>query len=80
MSDQWISVNREEKAMVGHGVQVIGRFGRNPAHMFTGEGVYTTFSLANVENTLGTRASTLRSPEFVLAADAYSQVLFGCQV
>jgi hypothetical protein len=80
MSDQWISVNKEEKAMVGHGVQAIGRSGRNPAHMFTGEGVYTTFSAANVENTFRTLAPALRSPEFVLATNAYSQVLFGCQV
>jgi hypothetical protein len=60
MSDQWISVNKEEKAMVGHGVQAIGRSGRNPAHMFTGEGVYTTFSAANVENTFRTLAPALR--------------------
>ena len=66
--------------MVGHGAQVIGLLGRNPAHMFTGEGVYTIFSLANVENTFGTLASEPRSPEFVFTPGACSWVLFRCQV
>jgi hypothetical protein len=76
MPDQWISVNRGEKAMIGRGVQVIRLSGKNRAHMFTGAWVFTTRSTVNVEKTFGTLALTPRSPEFVLAAIVCVAVTF----